>query len=79
MKVGPQELGDEVTISVIRSDHKKQEIVPYISSRGEIKISLSEMTWIIISRADTIGYKNGETHVLMLEMLQEFQFSVGSL
>jgi hypothetical protein len=50
----------------------------YMSSRGDMKISLREITFAIVSRWTAI-FRAEWTYIFMLEMLQELQFSVCSL
>lgn len=49
----------------------------YISSRGEMKISLREITWTKSASRRSI-LSNSYTHILVLQVLQQLQLSVGS-
>lgn len=77
MQVGAEEFGHEVAVAVMSegSMQKIDGILPYMSSRGEMKISLSEMTCHHQHPA-IVTPANCETHILVLEVLQELQLSI---
>lgn len=77
MEVSTEELGDEVSRNGNFSiEHYTVLWAIYMSSRGEIKMSLKLMTF----KNSVCGFIVCEIfpHVLMPEMLQELKFSVGT-
>jgi hypothetical protein len=49
----------------------------YISSSGEMKMSLKEMTYVVLDVVPLIHI--GQTNILVLEMLEQLQLSVCTL
>lgn len=45
MQISAQEFGNEVATALINEAGVGRIALPHISSRGEMKISLTEMTW----------------------------------
>jgi hypothetical protein len=80
MKICTEKLGDEVTrIELIPNIRASNLVVStYRSSRGEMKMSLREMTLIACQYPSPCS-RSRETHILMFEVFQQLQLSVGSL
>lgn len=79
MKVGAQELGHKVSRMKIGlgSRSARKYSIPYMSSRGEMKISLKLITFENFS--SSLVVLQIQSYVLVTEMFQEFEFSVSTL
>lgn len=83
MKIGAQELGHEITgrwkiphISLATKENSLDS-VSYMSSNGEIKMSLKLITFIRVSSfSSKVG---GALYVFMAQVLQQLEFSIGAL
>lgn len=77
VKIGSEELGDEVTEKSANSS-KRSACATYISSNGEMKISLKLIIWYIVRARSTCtaGY---DPYVLVPQVLKQLQLAVGAL
>jgi hypothetical protein len=77
VEIGAEKLGDEISGGVSEMKGREGKNGEYKSSRGEIKTSLRLM--ICKSGQEWGGGERGDgTHVLVLNVLEEFELSVGS-
>ena len=78
MQIRTEEFGDKIAtrISMSRGNNSAQT---NMSSKGEMKMSLSEMTCMGSALVQDRAPSNPKTDILMFKMLQQFQFTVCSL
>lgn len=80
VEIGTEQLSDEVSIRIGMASVKCFEYA-YMSSRGEMKMSLRLMTYHCASEptSNAEGKYCMSSHIFVPQMLQELEFSVGTL
>ena len=80
MQIGSKQLGHKMAMSTDKSIFDGTSDLPtYISSSGEMKMSLKLITCAYSVTLVLVGFHFLSTHVLMLKVFQQLQFSVGPL
>ena len=77
VEIGSKELGDEVTEKLAKTSARSASVT-YISSNGEMKISLKLIIWYVVRARSTCtaGY---DPYVLVPQVLKQLQLAVSAL
>ena len=77
MQIGSEKLGDEVTERLAITS-ARSACVTYISSNGEMKISLKLIIWYVVRTCSTRTVRY-DPYVLVPQVLKQLQLAVGTL